>query len=360
MLHHLRDLGFGKSSYEPVMVEEITELMELITKKEGRPLDMRHLFKRSVINILWAMVMGRRYHYGDAKLNKLIANFGQPADFNALTPAYHIPHLFKFMEYLPRHRSGYKFVMRLSDFLKAEIKEFMDDEELRNGDNFTALFLKEIEKKESPNFNMDQLTAMIFDLFVAGMETTSSTLTAGVNLISKHPEVQRRMQAELDEVVGRERFPTCTDMERLPYVQATISEVQRVMNLIKYSLPHQTNEDCKIGGYDIPKGTWLLTNLDDALRSSEYWKNASEFDPQNFLDEHENYKKNNAFMPFGVGKRVCAGEPLARLELFLFFTHLYQRFTFTLVEERKPIVETNPMFNSPPEYTARAKCRPKI
>ncbi|MPD01490.1 Cytochrome P450 2D10 [Portunus trituberculatus] len=90
----------------------------------------------------------------------------------------------------------------------------MDDEELRNGDNFTALFLKEIEKKESPNFNMDQLTAMIFDLFVAGMETTSSTLTAGVNLISKHPEVQRRMQAELDEVVGRERFPTCTDMER--------------------------------------------------------------------------------------------------------------------------------------------------
>ncbi|KAK8393646.1 hypothetical protein O3P69_006759 [Scylla paramamosain] len=360
MLHHLRDLGFGKSSYEPVMIEEIAELMDLITKEEGSPLEMRRLFNRSVINILWAMVMGQRYHYGDAKLEKLMVNLGQPADFNALTPAYHIPHLFKFMEYLPRHSSGYKFIRTLSDFLKKEIKDFMADEELRNGDNFTALFLKEIEKKENPNFNMDQLAGLVFDLFVAGMETTSSTLTAAVNLISKHPEVQRRMQEELDEVVGRDRLPTFSDVERLPYVQATINEVQRVLNLIKYSLPHQTNEDCKLCGYDIPKGTWLLTNLDDALRNSEYWKNATEFDPQNFLDEYGKYKKNNAFMPFGVGKRVCAGEPLARLELFLFITHLYQRFTFTLVEEHKSIVETNPMFNSPPEYSAIAKCRPII
>ena len=61
---------------------------------------------------------------------------------------------------------------------------------------------------------MDQLAALIFDLFVAGMETTSSTLTAAVNLISKHPEVQSRMQKELDEVVGRDRLPTFSDMER--------------------------------------------------------------------------------------------------------------------------------------------------
>ncbi|MPC51246.1 Cytochrome P450 2D15 [Portunus trituberculatus] len=235
----------------------------------------------------------------------------------------------------------------------------MADRELRNGDNFAALYLKEIEKKENPNFNMDQLMGVIFDLFVAGMETTSSTLTTAVYLMAKHQDVQRRVQEELDEVVGRDRLPSFSDMERLPYVQATIHEVQRIFSLAKFALPHMTSEDCKLGGYDIPKGTWLMANLDDALKNSEYWKNAREFDPQNFLDEDGKYKRNSAFMPFGVGKRTCAGEPMARLELFLFFTHLFQRFTFTLVEEYKPIVETNPTFNAAPEYTASVKCRPK-
>nr|pir cytochrome P450 enzyme, CYP330A1 enzyme - green crab, common shore crab [Carcinus maenas]AAQ93009.1 cytochrome P450 CYP330A1 [Carcinus maenas] len=357
MLHHLRDLGFGKSSYEPVMVEEIAELMDLLKKEEGRPLEVKLLFNRSVVNIIWAMVMGTRYHYGHDKLNKLMANFVHTAEFNALTPLYHIPHVFKIMHYLPRHSKGHRFMRRLINFIKEEIKEFMDNEELKNSDNFAAVYLREIEKKENPNFNMDQLSALIFDLFVAGMETTSSALTTAVYLISKHPHVQRRLQEELDEMVGKDRLPSFSDMDRLPYVQATIHEVQRVLNFVKFSLPHVANQDCKLGGYDIPKGTWLLANLDDALRSSEYWKNSLEFDPQNFLDENGKYKKNDAFMPFGVGKRVCAGESLARLELFLFFTHLFQRFTFSLVEEHKPIAEDNPMFASPPEYTATIKCR---
>ncbi|MPC33290.1 Cytochrome P450 2D15 [Portunus trituberculatus] len=244
MLHHLRDLGFGKSSYEPVMVEEIAELLDDLEREDGRPLQMK-------------------------------------------------------------------------------------------------------------------LMGVMFDLFVAGMETTSSSLTTIVHLMTKHPHVQRRVQEELDEVVGRDRLPSFSDMERLPYVQATIHEALRILNLIKLSLPHMTAEDCKLGGYDIPKGTWLMGNLDDAHRNPEYWKNAGTFDPQNFLDENGKFKKNNAFVPFGVGKRVCPGEPLARLELFLFFSHLFQRFTFTLVEEHRPLIETNPMFNTPPDYTARAKYRTK-
>lgn len=359
MLHHLRDMGFGKSNYEPVMVEEIKELMEHLAREEGRPVEMRRLFNRSVINLLWAMVMGRRFPYGHAKLNKLMETFIQPADFNLISPVHHIPHILKVFEYIPPLRHVLRGIKDVTNFLKEEINEFLANEELRNSDNLTALYLREIEKKENPNFNMDQLAGLIFDMFVAGMETTSSTLTTAVNFMIKHPYVQRRVQDELDEVVGRDRLPSFTDMERLPYVQATIHEVQRVFNLLKFSLPHEANQDCKLGGYDIPKGTWLLINLDDAHRNSENWKNAQSFDPHNFLDEKGNYKKNAALMPFGVGKRMCAGESMARLELFLFFTHLFQRFTFTMAEERRPISESNPMFNAPPEYTAYVKFRLK-
>ncbi|MPC23701.1 Cytochrome P450 2D27 [Portunus trituberculatus] len=316
VLHHLRDLGFGKSSYEPIMVEEIAELIDHLVKNEGHPVEMTRLFNRSVINILWAMVMGRRYPYGHVKLNKLKNTFIQPADFNLISPVHHIPHILKIFEFIPPLRHLLSGIKDISSFLKSEIKEFLANEELRSGENLTAFYLKEIEKKENNNFNMDQLAGLIFDMFVAGMETTSSTLTTAIYLMTQHPHVQCQVQQELDKVVGRERLPSFLDMERLPYVQATIHEVQRVFNLLKFSLPHEANQDCKLGGYDIPKGTtlliaqdivdntwgtWLLINLDDAHTNTEYWKNAQEFNPQNFLDENLKYKKNSALMPFGVG-----------------------------------------------------------
>ncbi|MPD05630.1 hypothetical protein E2C01_101382 [Portunus trituberculatus] len=99
------------------------------------------------------MVMGRRYHYGHAKLNKLMATFIKPADFNDLYPMYHLPYILEIMKYFPFKKQAIKGIRDMHCFLKEELKEFMADEELKKGDNFTALYLKEIEKKENPNFN---------------------------------------------------------------------------------------------------------------------------------------------------------------------------------------------------------------
>uniref|UniRef100_A0A0P4WJ61 Cytochrome P450 n=2 Tax=Scylla olivacea TaxID=85551 RepID=A0A0P4WJ61_SCYOL len=351
-LRHLSGLGLGKSTFESLITDEIAEFIDVLVKEGGRPIEMSHLFHRSVINVLWALVMGKRYPYSHARFNEMVKDFFVPADFNLLSPDQHIPHIFKVIEYIPTHRQGLKSLKKICSFIKEEIKEFMTNEELKNGDNFTALYLKEIEKKENPNFNLDMMEGVIVDMFMAGMETTSSTLTTSMYLLGKHPHVQRRVHEELDEVVGKERCPSFYDMESLPYVKATIQEMQRTFNLPKFSLPHITNEDCKIGGYDIPKGTWLLTNLDDSHKNPEYWKNSNEFDPQNFLDENGKYKWNNAFMPFGTGKRICTGEQVAKQTLFLFFTHVMQKFNVTLVKEHSPIDDTSPLFTRPPRYTA--------
>ncbi|KAK8393648.1 hypothetical protein O3P69_006761 [Scylla paramamosain] len=406
-LRHLSGLGFGKSSFESLTTDEIAEFIDVLVKEGGRPIEMSHLFHRSVINVLWTLVMGKRYPYSHARFNEMVKDFFVPADFNPLSPDQHIPHIFKVIEYIPTHRNGLKSLKKMCSFIKEEIKEFMTNEELNNGDNFTALYLKEIEKKENPNFNLDMMKGVIVDMFMAGMEPTSSTLTTAMYLLGKHPHVQSRVHEELDEVVGKERCPSFYDMEislswdkrvaaafdlivslvadrvpeatnpafsgrtadhhttealfpsfrRLPYVKATIQEVQRTFNLPKFSLPHITNEDCKIGGYDIPKGTWLLINLDDSHKSPEYWKNSNEFDPQNFLDENGKYKWNNAFMPFGTGKRICTGEQVAKQTLFLFFTHVMQKFNVTLVKEHSPIDDTSPLFTRPPRYTASFTCR---
>ncbi|XP_045584454.2 cytochrome P450 2D14 isoform X2 [Procambarus clarkii] len=357
VLRHLRDLGFGKTSYEPLMVDEVAELMNHIQQHKGEPLPMKRFFNRSVVNVLWGMVMGKRYSYDDDKMAKLLKTFVQPADFNLLDPLVFIPGMMKAIMYIPvlKVLTPVKDIIK---FMKDELQDFMADKDLISNNSLTSVYLQEIKNRgsEQSHFNMDQMTGVVMEMFVAGMETTSSTLTTAIYLVAKHPAVQERVQQELNTVVGDGRLPSFSDMEKLPYTQATIHEVQRTFNLVLFSLPHAALEDCMLAGYHIPKGTVLLANADDALSDPELWKNPKEFDPENFLDDNGKFIKNEAFIPFGIGKRQCAGEPLARMELFMFFSCLLHRFSFTIVEDKGSFTKS-PTSNAPPTYTAMAHLR---
>ena len=109
----------------------------------------------------------------------------------------------------------------------------------------------------------------------------------------------------------------------MPYVEATIHESQRLAN-ISSGLQHSTSEDTTLLGYHIPKGTIVLPNLMD----SKYWYQPNKFDPARFIDATGKVFKPDALVPFGTGLRICLGEPLARMELFLMFASLLQEFKF--------------------------------
>ncbi|KAG7161543.1 cytochrome P450 2C31-like [Homarus americanus] len=361
LLRHLRDLGFGKTSLEPIIQDEVTELMKYIEQQKDQPISMKRLFNRSVVNSLWGLVMGKRYPYGHEKLNALLNTFLQLSDINALDPMHFIPGIHIVMLHTPFMKKLMDSLRDIADFIKEEIREFMDAEDPTSKNCLMSDFLLEMDKKkgEPSTFHMDQLTAVVAEMFVAGMETTSSTLQTGIYFLAKNPEVQQRLQEELDQVVEKERLPSFADLEKLPYTQATIHEIQRFFNLVLFALPHSVTEDCTLGGYNIPKGTILLANVDDAMADCELWKNPKEFNPENFLDANGNFVKNEAFMPFGTGKRQCAGEPLARQELFLFLTSLLHRFSFSIVEEFQSS-SNNPIFNAVPSYTATAKLRTAV
>ncbi|XP_042882708.1 cytochrome P450 2C15-like [Penaeus japonicus] len=358
VLRHLRDLGFGKTSLEPLMTLEIKELMDHITLQKDEPIVMQRFFNRSIINVIWAMVMGKRYSYDDAKLATLLKTFVAPADINFLSPLHFLPGALHFAPYLPGLKQDVKPFTHVANFIKSEVEEFKRDENAKNSDCLTALYMREIEehKGEDSFFHLDQLICVIFEMFVAGSETTSSTLTMAVYLLAKHPEIQKRVHEELDRVVGRDQLPSFSQMDQLPYTLATIHEVQRTFKLVPFSLPHSVMEDVTVNGYNIPKGTILIANMEDCLKDPALWRNPDDFDPRNFLDDEGKYKRNEAFMPFGSGKRQCVGEPLARLELFLFFACVMQRFHFHDVVE-EPTRNDNPLFSATPKYTVKAKAR---
>ncbi|CAB1347641.1 unnamed protein product [Coregonus sp. 'balchen'] len=154
-------------------------------------------------------------------------------------------------------------------------------------DFIEAFLVKMLEEKDNHNteFNYENMVMTVWNLFSAGTETTSST----IHLLS-------------DEVPSCSR--ECSEGDR------------RVIR------------DTEFHNYLIPEGTMVLPLLSSVLADPKLFKNLDEFDPENFLDENGRFKKNDGFFPFG-GSGLCLGEALARLELFLLFTSLLQRFTFT-------------------------------
>uniref|UniRef100_A0A8C9SFB6 Cytochrome P450 2J2-like n=1 Tax=Scleropages formosus TaxID=113540 RepID=A0A8C9SFB6_SCLFO len=228
-------------------------------------------------------------------------------------------------------------------FIKLKIKEHKEDWDSSTPRDYIDSFFSEMEKWKDDaeaGFNEDNLCYCTLDLFAAGTETTSTTLNWALLYMIKYPEIQEKVQVEIDQVLGPSRLATMADRANMPYTDAVIHEIQRMGNIIPLNLVRLTTEDTTLRGYTIPKGTMVMATLHSVLFDEIEWETPFAFNPGHFLDAEGKFRRRDAFLPFSAGKRVCLGEQLARMELFLFFTSLLQQFTFSPPPGVEPTLES--------------------
>ncbi|CAI5639972.1 unnamed protein product [Oreochromis niloticus] len=335
---HLRYFGEGQKSLEKYIEVECNFLCEAFKEEQGRPFNPHYIVTNAVGNIISSVVFGHRFEYTDPSFRKILEldNDAVVLAGSAQTQLYDaFPGL---MKYLPGpHQTVLANYREIVAFLNREIEKHQEEWNPDDPRDFTDAYLSEMEKKkEDPRagFNIETLLVSTLDLIEAGTETASTTLRWALVFMMNYPEIQEKVQAEIDRVVGQSRLPTLADRPNLPYTDAVIHETQRVGNIVPLGFPKMASKDSTLGGYFIPKNEWETPDV---------------FNPEHFLDSEGKFRRRDAFLPFSAGKRVCIGEPLAKMQLFLFFASLLQRFTFTPVPGEMPSLEGVMGFTYSPE-----------
>uniref|UniRef100_A0A7E4W962 Unspecific monooxygenase n=1 Tax=Panagrellus redivivus TaxID=6233 RepID=A0A7E4W962_PANRE len=342
-LHVFRNLGLGRNIMQERVLDDVIGLIDFTKGEIKAGVKEFDFFKEldiSVGSIINSIMFGYRFSR-DNRTEFLTAKkvatdgigFGKFVLFRIMEQHYDR------FRYLPFFKDIYQMVVdhkvEFKAFLGGQIenhRKHIDLESDEEPTDYVEAFLRQQHKLdkegvENHAFSETQLYSALLDLWVAGQETTATTLAWMVIYIIQNPEVQKKCQAELDEFIG-DRIATLDDKINLNYINATVAEVQRMSNLLAINIPHKTTRDVEILGYSFPKGTVIINQISTVMQDERYFPDAKSFKPERFLDDKGKFFAPPELMPFSVGKRACLGEGLARLELFLFTANLLNQFKF--------------------------------
>ncbi|RXG69777.1 cytochrome P450 6a8 [Armadillidium vulgare] len=286
----------GKSKLVPSIQHEATEFVKIMKKQAGTPAPIPNALTPAIFNVLWQMVASKSYEFDDQELvdignllNEIRENF---APF---------------------------FMLDIFPWVKIILPEFVLNFVTKK-DKFTALS-KLLESK----LTFKDLVNCIADLFVGGLDSTSNSIIWAIFYLAKFPEVQKKVQEEMDEFVPRETLVT------LEHKSSVFDGGFRYSSLAPFGAFHsslltQSSLVTQSLRCSIISPTYSSIHFDP-----KYFDSPKEFRPERFLTPEGKFENpKEGFFPFGNGKRQCLGESLARTEIFIFLVTMMQELQFSV------------------------------
>ncbi|KAJ0025969.1 hypothetical protein Pint_08881 [Pistacia integerrima] len=338
--HRLEMLKHIRESEVKASVKEVYDLW-MKNKKNKVLVEMKRWFGKVTLNVVLRMVVGKSFVEGTTKEESEENERSREAlrKFFELTGAFPLADALPFMRWadLGGHEKAMKKTAKeLDEVVEGWLREHKQKRsisEVKGENDFMYMMLSLLdEAQELPSYDADTINkATCLAMILGGTDTTTVTLTWAVALLLNNRHVLEKAQNELDTHVGRERLVQESDMRNLVYFQSILKETLRLYPAAPLSVPHESLEDCSIGGYHVPARTRLFVNLSKLHRDPKVWCNPCEFQPERFLTTHKDCDvrgQNFELLPFGSGRRVCPGISFALQVMQLTLAHLLQGFEF--------------------------------
>jgi cytochrome P450 len=249
-----------------------------------------------------------------------------------------------FLRYIPSWVPYFSYeplaqiVRKLSERIKNEPIDFVK-RALHNGTAVHSLASEHLQELEglvgSKRQKQEEVVSVAMgSIYHAGSDTTTSAMHSLFLALVLFPHVQRRAQAELDVVIGRDRLPTFDDRPRLPYIEALCKELMRWQMVTPIGLPHSSSKDDVYRGFFIPKGSIMVANAWTILHDPEEYPDPEDFKPERFLDEDGSVRDDPTLsFVFGVGKRICPGRHFVDATIFIVTSSVLSVFNVTKAKD---------------------------
>ncbi|KAJ7950313.1 putative Cytochrome P450 [Quillaja saponaria] len=312
-------------------------MKETYSNDIGNLLEMKNWFGKITLNVVLRMIVGKRFD-GDG-------NDGDDVWRKAMRNLFELSGAFTLSDVLPYLRwldlGGYEMAMKKTarevdqvlDVWLEEHKQKRNNVKGHEHNDFMDMLLTLLDDAEglqSSTYDADTIIkSNCLGLILGGTDTTTVTLTWALSLLLNNRQVVKKAQNELDIHVGRARLVQESDTKNLAYLQAILKETMRLYPAAPLAVPHESNEDCTVGGYHVPTGTRLIVNLAKIHRDPRVWADPLEFRPERFLTTHKGVDVRGLdfeLIPFGSGRRMCPGISFALQVMELTLANLLHGF----------------------------------
>ena len=331
--------GSGIDKAEERGSHAVKSTLEKIKSLQDQPFSPKKLIASAVLIQLWQWLTSQQISFDDSIIN-LLLKFSEIAEKLNISEGY-IHQKIPFNSYLPtefnRNQKRAKYIKAViyPPVFKSHMETYTPGVIRDMTDSFISAYKKEMAKETAKDIgSIDDIQDLMLNVVFAGSDTTSSTMAWFILHMVVYPNVQGKIHEELDRVVGENASPRWQDVKNMPYLQATICEVMRRSSPVPVT-GSNAMRDTTIGGFHIPKGTFVLFDWRQINNDGREWSQPDQFKPERFLDAEGNFvgwNKFNSFLPFGLGRRECAGIAFAKIMLFTFTATLLHHLRFELPE----------------------------
>ncbi|XP_028413992.1 steroid 17-alpha-hydroxylase/17,20 lyase-like [Dendronephthya gigantea] len=344
----------------------LVKAIKEIDRKNGEPFSALELFESAIIAQLWEWLTSKSVSLDDAivksshELGYILSNLAKQASLYQMFP---------FLAYFPtKFNRDIKRAKQLVDDLF--LPEFHAHQQtyvsgiIRDlTDSFITLYERERTKDGITEIgSTEDIPYLMLDVIIAGTDTTSTALSWFILYMVLYDDIQIKIQKEIDVITTNDSAPAWKDVQNMSYLQATLCEVLRISGLVQHTGTNAIR-DTTIAGYHVPKGTLVVLNLKQALHDEREWSEPVTFKPERFLGSDGRFvgwSKLRGFVPFGLGRRECLGQSVAKMTLLTYASALLHRYKFELPDKEalpSTDVSTDALLLRPNDFKVVAKYR---